>query len=212
MAAVEGTNSYGSSIRRVLADEKISVVEAKPPRKKARNGIGKTGQIDANVKAMSVLGEDIDAPLHPRCDGVRVVISVLLAARRRVEQQSTANRNALNAVVRQLDLGIDARKALSDKQVIDIGNWRIREHDSVEQRIARGEVIVLAKAIQSSQNRMKEIKEDLSALDEQLAPGMQNQVGMGPITVGIILAAYSHPGKVRSESVLSLSLRLQRPL
>lgn len=41
MAAVEGTNSYGSSIRRILTDEKISVVVVKPPRKKARNGIGK---------------------------------------------------------------------------------------------------------------------------------------------------------------------------
>lgn len=53
---------------------------------------------------MSVLGEDIDALVCPRSDGPRVAISVLLAARRRVEQQSTANRNALNAVVHQLDL------------------------------------------------------------------------------------------------------------
>lgn len=120
-----------------------------------------------------------------------------------MEQQSTANRNALNAVVRQLDLGIDARKAHSDKQVIEISYWRIREHDTIEQRIARGEAVDLAKAIQRSQNRMKEIREDLSALDEQLAPGMQNQVGMGPITVGIILAAYSHPVRVRSESAFA---------
>lgn len=41
LAAVDGTNSYGSSIRRILTDEKISVVEVKPPRKKAGNGIGK---------------------------------------------------------------------------------------------------------------------------------------------------------------------------
>lgn len=46
---------------------------------------------------------------------------------------------------------------------------------------------------------MKEIRVELSALDEQLAPGLQNQVGMGPITVGIIIAAYSHRGRVRSE-------------
>lgn len=115
MAAVEGTNSYGSSIRRILIDENIRVVEMKPPRNKARNGIGKTDQINAIAAAMSVLGEDIDALLHRRCDGARVAISVLLAARRRVEQQSTANRNALQAVARQLDLGINTRKALSDK-------------------------------------------------------------------------------------------------
>lgn len=88
LAAVGGTtNSYGSSIQRILTDENISVAEVKPPRKKARNGIGKTDQIDAIPAAMSVLGEDIDALLHPRSYGTRVAISVLLAARRPVEQQ-----------------------------------------------------------------------------------------------------------------------------
>ncbi|WPR66139.1 transposase [Glutamicibacter protophormiae] len=203
LAAVERTNSYGSNIRRILTDENISVTEAKPPRKKARNGIGKTDQIDAIAAAMSVLGQDIDQLLHPRNDGARVAISVLLAARRRVEQQSTANRNALNALVRQIDLGIDARKALSDKQVLEIGTWRIRESDTVEQRIARGEAVELARAIQRSQLRMKEIRKELSVLDEQLAPDFQSQVGMGPITVAIILAAYSHPGRVRSESAFA---------
>lgn len=40
-------------------------------------------------------------------------------------------------------------------------------------------------------------------LDEQLAPGMQDQLGMGPITVGIILAAYSHPSRIRSEAAFA---------
>lgn len=179
------------------------MTEAKPPRKKARNGVGKIDQIVAIAAAMSVLGQDVDQLLHPRSDGARVAISVLLAARRRVEQQSTAGRNALNALVRQIDLGIDARKALSDKQVFEIGNWRIRESDTVEQRIAHGEAVELARAIQRSQHRIKEIRKQLSALDEQLAPDLQSQVGMGPITAAIILAAYSHPGRVRSESAFA---------
>lgn len=133
-------------------------------------------------------------------DGPRVAISVLLAARRCVEQQSTANRNSLNAKARQLDLGIDPCEGLTDKQLIEIRNWRIREHDTVEKRIARGEAVDLAKVVQRSQNRMKEIREDFSAMDEDLALGMQNQVGLGPTTAGIILAACWHPARVRSES------------
>lgn len=66
---VEGTNSYGSSIRRILTHEKISVVEVKPPRKKVRNGIGTTDHTDAVAAAMSVLGEDIDTLLHPAVTG-----------------------------------------------------------------------------------------------------------------------------------------------
>lgn len=55
---------------------------------------------------------------------------------------------------------------------------------------------------------MKEIREELSAVDEHLAPGIQNQIGLGPITVGIILAAYWHPGRVRSESEFAALARI----
>lgn len=100
LAAIEGTNSYGSSIRRALVLEGVRVVEVKPPMKKARHGVGKTDQIDAVAAATSVLGQEIDLLLHPCHDGERAAISVLLAARRRLDHQRTANRNALNALVR----------------------------------------------------------------------------------------------------------------
>ncbi|GFZ98462.1 IS110 family transposase [Nesterenkonia alkaliphila] len=161
LAAVEGTSSYGSSIRRALHAEDVAVVEVKPPKKPARAGVGKTDQIDAAAAAMSVLGRDTANLLQPRDDGERTAISVLLDARGRVEQQRTANHNALNALVRQLELGIDARRAL--------------------------------KALQSQ----------LADLGEQLAPGLQSQPGFGPVTVGIILATYSHSGRIRSEAAFA---------
>ncbi|UUX60379.1 IS110 family transposase [Glutamicibacter halophytocola] len=203
LAAVEGTNSYGSSIRRTLAKANIDVAEVKPPRKRTRYGVGKTDQIDATAAAMSALGTELTSLLHPRDDGARAAISVLLAARRRVEEQCTADRNALNALVRQIDLGLDSRKALTDAQITDISNWRLRESDNVEQRIARAEAVDLAKSIQIFHTRSKEIKSELAILDEQLAPRMQSQLGMGPVTVGIILAAYSHPGRIRSEAAFA---------
>ena len=130
--------------------------------------------------------------LHPRCDGERAAISVLLAARRRIDHQRTANRNALNALVRLIDLGVDARHALTDAQLKEISEWRTREHDNIDQRVARAEAIDLAKSIKASKARLKEIEAELVDLDEKMAPGLQDQFGMGPVTVGIILAAYSH--------------------
>ncbi|MFC8304949.1 transposase [Specibacter sp. NPDC057265] len=203
LAAIEGTNSYGSSIRRALIVEGIRVVEVKPPKEKARQGIGKSDPIDAFAAATSVLGQEIDLLLHPRHDGERAAISVLLAARRRMESQRTANRNALNALVRQIDLGVDARHALTDRQVKEISDWRAREHDTIDQRIARDEAIDLARSIKTSNARLKEIEAELVDLDEKLAPGLQDQFGMGPVTVGIILAAYSHHGRVRSEAAFA---------
>ena len=203
LAAVEGTASYGSSLTRALGAEDITVVEAKPPRKAARAGVGKTDEIDATAAATGILGTDVDRLLQPRTGGARVAVSVLLASRRRVEQQCTANRYALNALVRQIDLGLDARRALTDKQLAEISTWRTRPTDSVEQQIAREEAIELAKHITAAVDRVKQIKSHLAELGEQLAPGLQAQPGLGPVTAGIILASYSHHGRIRSEAAFA---------
>jgi len=45
---------------------------------------------------------------------------VLLASRSIIDQQRTANRNAFNALVRSVDLGIDASQAVSDAHIPSI--------------------------------------------------------------------------------------------
>lgn len=134
LAAVEGTRSYGSTITHALTEAGITVVEVKPPRKKDRAGVGKTDEIDATAAAMGILSHDVERLLHPRSEGVRSALNILVASRQRIDSQRTANRNALNALVRELDFGIDARKALTDRQVRQISNWREHPSDTVEQR------------------------------------------------------------------------------
>lgn len=90
LASIEGTNSYGSSIRRALIVDGIRVVEVKPPKKKTRHGVGKSDPIEAFAAATSILGQETEVLLHPRGDGERAANSVLLAARRRVDHQRTA--------------------------------------------------------------------------------------------------------------------------
>jgi transposase len=199
LAAVAGTASY----TRALAAESITVVEVKPLRKAARAGAGKTDIIDATAAAMGILGTDVERLLKPRTDGARAALSVLLASRRRVEQQCTANRNALNALVRQIDLGLDTRHALADKQVSEISTWRARPTDYVEQQIAREEAIGLAKGITAAGARLKQFNAHLAELSEQLAPGRQAQPGLGPVTAAIILAAYSHHSRIRNEAAFA---------
>ena len=180
LVAVEGTSSYGASLTRALAGQNITVVEVKPPSKKARAGVGKTDEIDATAAATGILGKDLERLLQPRSDGMRAAISILLASRRRIDQQRTANRNALNALVRQIDLGLDARRALTDRQVTEIGGWRARPTDGIEQQIAREESINLAKSIIAAEIRLKQLRARLAELGEQLAPGLQAQPGLGP--------------------------------
>lgn len=203
LAAVEGTRSYGSSITAALTAGSIPVVEVKPPSKQARAGVGKTDEIDATAAAMRVLGKDLTNLLHPRAEGVRTAISVLLASRHRVDHQRTMNRNALNALVREINLGLDTRKALIDRQLNEISAWRHRAGDTTEQRIAREEALMLATAICQADKQLKRNKDQLAELGEELAPGLQNQTGIGPVTTGAILVAYSHHGRIRSEAAFA---------
>lgn len=43
----------------------------------------------------------------------------------------------------------------------------------------------------------------MAALDEQLAPGLQQVFGLGPVTSAWILMAYSHPGRIHSEAAFA---------
>lgn len=203
LTAVEGTRSYGASLTRALAAANLPVVEAKPPRKKTRGGAGKTDAIDAKAAATGILGTELNRLLNPRTEGKRAALGVLLASRRRLEGQSTANRNALNALVRQIDLGLDTREALTDKKIIEISTWRARPTDSMEQQVGRDEAVDLATSITAATLRLKANAAQLARLCEELAPKMQAQPGLGPVTIGIILAAYSHHGRVRNEAAFA---------
>lgn len=203
LIAVEGTCSYGASLTRALHAARLQVVEVKPPRKKSRTGAGKTDMIDAQAAVWSVLGTNIDKLLNPRANGEREALSVLLASRRRLEHHTTANRNALNALVRQIDLGLDTRHALTDQLINHISTWRTHPTDTLEQQIAREEAIDLANTIKTAKTRLKNVKSRLAELCTKLAPDLQELPGLGPVTTAIILAAYSHHDRIRSEAAFA---------
>ncbi len=203
LAGVEGTRSYGAFIAKALTTHHVPVAEVKPPSKRARGGAGKTDEHDAIAAARSILGKDLTDLLHPRINELRAAINVLLTSRGRVDQQRTINRNALNALVREIDLGLDTRRPLSDRQVTEIIRWRSRSSDTVEQAYARQEAVFLATAIRQATEQLKHNKTQLAALVEAMAPGLQDQPGLGPVTTGAILVAYSHHGRIRSAAAFA---------
>lgn len=60
--------------------------------------------------------------------------------------ERTADINALTALLRVLNLGIDARKPLTGKQITEVVKWRTRTED-IAAVIARAEAVRLAKRI-----------------------------------------------------------------
>lgn len=202
-AAVEGTSSYGARLTRILQSEGVDVGEVRPPARSSRAMTGKSDPIDAEAAARSVLGRQRDHVITPRATGTRKALRILLASRSLLDQQRTANRNALTALLRSTDLGIDVRASLREAQITVIAAWRTSHTADAVARIARAEAKRLALAIKDITGQLAENHKALAQLAEELAPGLQSVPGVGPVTAAIILCAYSHRGRIRSEAAFA---------
>lgn len=205
LAAVEGTSSYGAGITAALGEAGFEVAEVRPAARSTHAHHGKSDTIDAEAAARTVLGREFERLSKPRQAGQRTALRVLLASRSILDQQRTANRNALLALLRSVDLGIDARKPLTDAQVRTIASWRTNRSGAHRDplAIAKREARRLASSVVEQGELLKQNHRELHQLAEALAPGLQDQPGVGPVTAAIIICAYSHHGRVRSEAAFA---------
>lgn len=203
LAAVEGTSSYGAGITAALGAVGIQVTEARPVGRRDR--AGKSDVIDAELAARSVLGMKRDRIPVPRQSGEREDLRILLASRRILDQQRTANRNALTALLRTVDLGVDARKPLHDNQIKAIAAWRVNLKSAATNNhaVARREARRLARAVLEHTAQLQDNHQQLRTLAADAAPGLQELSGVGPVTAAIIICAYSHNGRIRSEAAFA---------
>lgn len=111
--AIEGTSSYGETLTKLALASGLAVTEVKPPKTKARAGDGKTDRIDSELAALGVLRLPVAKLITPRTGSARKSLRILLAARRGMVTQQTAEKNALIALLRGCELGLDARRALT---------------------------------------------------------------------------------------------------
>ena len=122
-----------------------------------------------------------------------------------MDTQRTADRNALTALLRAIDLGLDVRTALTNAQIDTIAAWRDRTADAAAAAVAvaRSETRRLATAIRHRTVELDANQAALSTHVDELAPGIRDLSGGGPFTAAIILTAYSHRGRVRSEAAFA---------
>lgn len=202
LAAVEGTSSYGARITALLTETGMDVAEVRPAARASHAHAGKSDLLDAEAAARSVLGQDLEHLSRPRQTGDRTALRVLLTARSLIDQQRTANRNALNALARSTDLGIDARKPLTDTQIKTIAAWRT-SHNTGTLHVLRSEAKRLATTIGEQTELLHANHRELAALTEKLAPGLQELPGIGPVTGAILVTTYPHHGRIRSEAAFA---------
>ena len=136
-------------------------------------------------------------------DGARAGLRVLLAARDHMTSERTATINALIALLRVLDLGIDARRPLTGKQVVEVSKWRSR-NEAIEMVIARAEAVRLAKrVIDLDQDLAENTKTTTTLLRQTPARVLLDKPGIGPVTAAVAMAAWSHDGRLHSEAAFA---------
>lgn len=201
---IEGAAMFGARLAAAAAHAGYQVVEAARMSAATRRGVGKSDPLDARRIAAAVMPLDVDELRRPRRDdGVRAALRVLMAARDHMTTERTAAVNALTALLRVTDLGIDARRPLTSRQIADVSRWRARTEE-IGAATARAEAVRLSKRI--------------AVLDEELAGNTKNTAGLlrrspagvlldkhgiGPVTAAVAMTAWSHPGRLRSEAAFA---------
>ena len=167
-----------------------------------RDPRGKDDAMDSARIARAVLGLRLDQLCWPRAGGTRTAIRVLVSARDQMGTERTKIINALTALVRSVDLGVDARKALTSAQITTIAGWRARDEDPPV-AACRREAIRLASRIHALGRDLAANMAELRQFTAAEVPELLDLPGVGPVVAGTILLAWSHPGRVRSEAAFA---------
>jgi hypothetical protein len=109
-------------------------------------------------------------------------------------------------LLRTIDLGVDARKALVPSQFKLIAGWRDRSEDSVV-RTCRQEAIRLAKRIVTLDGELVDNRKALDVAVAETAPELCKLPGVGSVVAASVLTAWSHPGRVRSDAAFAALAR-----
>lgn len=201
---IEGTGSYGAQLAGYVANAGFEVVEAPRGYMRSRASTGKSDPLDAAAIATSALPLDKDQLRIPRQDeGVRAALRVLVAAREQMTIERTAKINALTALARTVNLGIDARRPLSGNQITEVSRWLERK-ESIATATARSEAVRLAKRITALDAELKANHGRVTEMVESspVAP-LLKETGIGPVTAAAAYTAWSHLGRVRSEAAFA---------
>lgn len=198
---IEGAASYGAILAGAVAAEGYPVVEAARMDARAHHGVGKSDELDAQRIARAVMQLEEKQLRRPRLnEGIRAALRVLVSARDSMTGERTRAVNALTALVRVNELGVDARKALTGEQVTEVSRWRARE-EQLALSVARTEAVRLAKRIGELDKEVADNNKQITDLVKvsEAAP-LLDVKGFGAITAATCLTVWSHQGRVHSEA------------
>jgi transposase len=202
--AIEGTGGYGAGLTRFLSANHEQVVELDRPKRTVRRHGAKSDPLDATRAAREALGRDQLA--QPRAAGHRAALSVRLAARRSAVQAATDAQRQLQALVVAAPDALRGRlRGLTTVRLVSTcARLRQRADRDPETAATVASLRALARRIQLLNTEIAEHTRAITTLVRAWRPDLLTRTGVGPIVAAIVLCAWSHPGRCRSDAAFAM--------
>ncbi len=202
--ALEGCGSWGRGLFRWLDERGERVVEVeRPKRPKRRMGI-KDDASDALRCAREAL--TVRHAATPRADGKRDSIAALFAVRKLAlaaagdaERQMLSLANVAPEVIAEKLRGLSTLMTARTCAAARPANYRdasIRRYALAMQSVARRAIALRAESVM--------LEQELTTAIKEWRPDLLAQDGVGPIVAAVVLSAWSHPGRIRSEGAFAM--------
>ncbi len=206
VVSIEGSRSYGIGLSRALSGAGLPVVEAEQPARATRRGKGKSDVIDAHLAVLAALRLDAARLPTPRADGDREALRILLGARHDLTVSCTAQTNRLRALLLGGGTDIDrdlARGILSDAVLTELVRRPLPVDADREQAVRLGEIRRLALAVRDGGRALKDNRAQLQAIVSDMAPGLTERRGIGPVTAAQVIVGFSHVGRCHNDAAFA---------
>ena len=205
--AIEGAGGYGAGLTRHLHTHAELVVELDRPTRPARRHGAKTDTIDAERAARDAL-----ARVHlaaPKTGAGRAGLAMLLTARRSAVEAAADAQRQLRALVITAPEPVRARFRGQTTTTMVTLAARLRPMTTaagadVETFTALSVLRALARRIQALHTEATEHERAITAIVRSWRPDLLQLTGVGPINAAVVLTAWSHPGRVRSDAAFAM--------
>lgn len=202
--AIEGAGGYGAGLTRHLAQDDELVVELDRPARPPRRGARKSDVIDAERAARDALSRTQLAA--PKTGPERAALQALLAARRSAVDAATTAQRQLRAQVITAPEQVRARfRDHSTRTMIDIAS-RVRPATAgdIETISVLTTLRALARRIRALESEAAGHEQAIRAVVRAWRPDLLELCGVGAIVAAVVLTAWSHPGRCRSDAAFAM--------
>jgi transposase len=203
LVLIDGIGSYGAVLSEQLTTAGFILAEAPDIPAHVRRSGGKSDHLDATELARAARGLTDQQLRRPRQAGDRTILRVLTSARDQMSGERTRAINALTALLRTVDLGVDARRALSSATITMIASWHTPPNTATTRATCRAEAIRLARRVRVLDAELAANHTALTAAVTAQAPELLKVRGVGPVVAATVLQAWSHPGRIHSEAAFA---------